>query len=62
MPRLLFARSDKRCRCCGLIVIHQGSSYDLEHYYFDYDSDGRRRIYCSKRCLMKGGEDDDKHL
>jgi hypothetical protein len=59
MPKLRFATSDRRCRCCGMIVIHQSTSYDIEHYYYDFDRNGRRRLYCSKRCLVKGEREED---
>jgi hypothetical protein len=54
MPKLRLAKNDKRCRCCGRIVIHQFDSYDLDQHYYDYDSEGRKRLYCSRRCLLKG--------
>jgi hypothetical protein len=59
MPKLRFARSDKRCRCCGRIVVHRLTSYDLEHHYHDE----RDRLYCSKRCLLKKTREEDvEHL
>lgn len=60
MPKLRLANSDRRCRCCGRIVIHQLTRYDIEQHYYDYARDGRKRLYCSKRCLVKGVREEEE--
>jgi hypothetical protein len=59
MPKPRLATSDRRCRCCGMIVVHQSTMYNIEHHYYDYGGDGRKRLYCSKRCLLKGAREEE---